>query len=650
MDKIESLTTAGLISVALKESVKEYVNIFLKPKLENLHKKLSKEKALPSTRSKIESYLLTSCKNVGYIRSIAFSSAPHELSKLYMTLTLISKNIVKSKNKPIKEIKIKIPYQQSKLLEKYNHVSIVDAAGMGKTTILKCLFVQAINSPRCIPVFIDAKRLATSETMIDYIAEILGGGKSSIEREIVIEIAERGDFLVLIDGYDEVKTTDIDSVVQKINNFILRFNSNKFVITSRPESAGLLPPFFKVFNISPLTQDQAIVLIKKYDVSKSYSQQLIEQIKNGELPQITEFLTNPLLVSLLYVTYCYKKEISYFKKHLYYRNVFDALYESHDYSKDVIVKREKVSRLDIDDFHKVMRCFGFITAKNFQIEYTKDEFIKYISIAKEIIKEISFKDSDLLNDLCANVPLFTRDGNYYRWAHKSLQEYFAAQFICIDMKENQEKYLSHVIETKNEILKTVNIFEMCLDIDPKSFKKTILKRILIDFIEYSDELAKKYPSIDAKVIRELSGLTYLYDIESTVADRESVSAFNSNFKQLLENMKSNNIDHIKIGGDPMRITSYAVNNPIIQPIVKMLAAKKINIFNLNRTNGTKEIPLHETIKLSRFELPFKSEDKIDWTNATLILSSHDCMLYQMCKSLLYELDKDEQQDDFKYFM
>lgn len=55
---------------------------------------------------------------------------------------------------------------------------------------------------------------------------------------------------------------------------------------------------------------------------------------------INEFLKNPLLVSLLFAAFDFKQTIP-LKKHIFYRQVFDAYFDSHDLSKGDSYVHEK---------------------------------------------------------------------------------------------------------------------------------------------------------------------------------------------------------------------------------------------------------------------------------------------------------------------
>lgn len=81
-----------------------------------------------------------------------------------------------------------------------------------------------------------------------------------------------------------------------------------------------------------------------------------------------------------------------------------------------------------------MRRIGFECLRRQQIEFTKDDLLNIIDTARANYPSLSFTSMALLSDLLKAVPLFCQDGVYYKWVHKSLQEYFAAEFIYKDSK------------------------------------------------------------------------------------------------------------------------------------------------------------------------------------------------------------------------
>ena len=111
----------------------------------------------------------------------------------------------------------------------------------------------------------------------------------------------------------------------------------------------------------------------------------------------------------------------------------------------------------IDDFERVLRYVGFKCLKSQKIEFDKDSLLYIIDEAKDFCPDLHFTSSDFLNDILSSVPLFCKDGQYLKWVHKSLQEYFAAQFIYKDSKESQDAILSALYNSDN-LDKYMNIY------------------------------------------------------------------------------------------------------------------------------------------------------------------------------------------------
>jgi hypothetical protein len=149
-----------------------------------------------------------------------------------------------------------------------------------------------------------------------------------------------------------------------------------------------------------------------------------------------------------------------------------------------------------------LRHIGFICFQQQKIEFSKDEVLKLIEQSKIFCIGLSFNESDLLDDLLKAVPLFTQDGNYYRWAHKSLHEYFAAQFIYMDSKEKQNDILLNIYNHP-ELYKFLNILDLYYDMDYKTFRNVIEYNLLKDYYEYNKSSYNKgYDGVSDNDINE----------------------------------------------------------------------------------------------------------------------------------------------------
>lgn len=246
--------------------------------------------------------------------------------------------------------------------------------------------------------------------------------------------------------------------------------------------------------IEPLKKADSYALIKKYDPDGKRSAQLIDRLEENALKGVEEFLKNPLLTTLLYRCYEYKNQIP-LKKPIFYRQVYDALYDWHDSSKDGYNTRSKKSNLDIDSFHRVLKALGFICVVQGKVEGAEDEMLQWIRTARKMFPDLSFNESHFLEDAVKAVPVLRRDGNYFRWSHKSLSEYFAALYIVQDAGAAQADVLASMANFNN-LPRYVNVIDLIYDIDNLLF----LRHFVTPLEQLFQEFAKSsFQGLDSRI-------------------------------------------------------------------------------------------------------------------------------------------------------
>lgn len=457
--------------------IKPFIDILLTPKIESLKKKFNSDlnKNYISLIKHFAKYFDKTYKRVSIINTLVFRNTQVKLKDIYIPLSLYNHNLERQG--------VKITNYPKTFIESYDKIVIIDSAGMGKSTLLKWIFINAIDNKEAIPIFIELRRLNKDRKILEEIHEQINDLDKEFDKSLLSTLIVEGGFLFLLDGYDEIPLIDREIVTKDIQKFIADAPNNNFILTSRPEDAISSFGDFEKFTINPLKKTEAYQLLKKYDKKKKIADLLIEKLKEPELKNIDEFLVNPLLVSLLFTAFEHKHKIP-FKKHLFYRQVYDSNFDTHDLSKGDSYTHDKHCKLDIDDFHRVLRHIGYNCLRNQNsVEFSKDALLTLIRNAKSFCSDLSFSESDFLNDLLITVPLFNKDGIYYRWAHKSLQEYFAAQFIYLDTKEKQNEILSKIYKSPN--LQTfINIVDIYSDIDPKTFRNIFLYEFLFEYREH----------------------------------------------------------------------------------------------------------------------------------------------------------------------
>lgn len=453
-----------------------------------------------------EEYLFRTYKKYSIINTLVFKNEQRFLKDLYIPLTIIRDDHQRTKDKE----QVKIDKYPIELVRSYNKILITDTAGMGKSTLTKRLFLDVIENGQGIPIYIEMRRLKEGRPILIEIQEQINSLSKEFDSKLLLEFIQTGGFIFFLDGYDEISLEDRISVTTNVQDFISKAGNNVFILTSRPEQALSSFGDFQTFLISPLTKKEAYELLRKYDNQGPTSKQLIDELKSGQYEMINEFLKNPLLVSLLFAAFDYKQTIP-LKKHIFYRQVYDAYFDSHDLSKGDSYIHDKCSKLDIDDFERVLRYVGYRCLRCQKIEFEKDALLQIINEAKDFCPDLDFNSSDLFTDVLTAVPLFCKDGQYYRWVHKSLQEYFSAQFIYKDAKGNQDTILTALYNSEN-LDKYINLLDIYFDIDNWGFKKNILLPLCESYMSFYNSNVYSSSIITEKQIDDRIGHMFMREV------------------------------------------------------------------------------------------------------------------------------------------
>lgn len=488
------------IATIAKPFIDPLVSTIIKSHVEKLadwlkNKKTNSQVLDHYIENKFEEYLIRTYQKLISINVLVFPNQQINIEDIYYPLTINSTRDRTSK---------KLDNIDIDFIKSYQRLLISDAAGMGKSTLTKWIGLSLIKNGESIPILVELKRLKSNHKVIDEIFHQIDPIEKKFDRELILKLLELGNFTILFDGFDEIEYSERESVIADLKDFISKAYSNNYLITSRPDSTLSSFGDFQMFHIRPLLQKESFDLIKKYDKISNYNiaKKLIGEIQNKP-SQIKEFLINPFLVSLLYQTYSYNKDIPS-KKSTFYDEVYTSLYKHHDLSKDGF-ERNKKSGLDIYDFRIILRQLAFNTAKAIKVEYPYIELIKFLKIVNTECIGIDFKEVSYIDDLESNVPIFTKEGNLYKWAHKSLQDYFASEFIS--SSPDKEKIIQLIFKSNKD--NYLNILDFLYELEYELFRKIVILDLVTSFIEYCDSSFSKYENrVKKSLIRERQAINY----------------------------------------------------------------------------------------------------------------------------------------------
>ncbi|BFI95635.1 MAG: hypothetical protein RSP_11450 [Rhodanobacter sp.] len=432
----------------------------------------------------VRRYMRSCEKKTRYVPTIAIQGSKFLLDEVYEPLVLI-------RTEDRQEFEVSgFPHE---VFNANTCVLVTDSAGMGKSTLSKFLLRRCLDELSRIPVLIELRRVKEGQTVESFICdEMVGANGTEGCRRKLMESFSKGGFIFILDGYDEIDESIRQSVSLDVFRMSREYADCAFWLTSRPDSGLASFTGFLEYKIKPLCLDQAHSLLRRYDSGRGKAEPLIAKMKG--LTQIEGFLGNPLLVTLLYKAYDYKATVP-LKRNIFFRQVYDALYQDHDLSKEGAFERRKKSSLDSDDFHKALRALGIVTFKNGKVQYGVEEFAGLLTEAAGLISPIRLEVGKWKSDLLSAVPIFMKDGHDIRWSHKAFQDYFAAQFAFFDMGVRCEEFVRRLLSDDNP-LKNENVLTMLAELDIEVLRSGFVRSYAAELVARAEKLGMAGNELD----------------------------------------------------------------------------------------------------------------------------------------------------------
>jgi predicted NACHT family NTPase len=356
-----------------------------------------------------------------------------------------------------------IPGDIRAVLSKAKSVILTGSAGSGKSMLLKHLLLDALRTKTRVPVFIELRQFnAGTVDLVAMVYKTLVTNKFDLEEAYVQKALEAGHFLLILDGFDEVAPRLRGKVTSAITAFTREHDANTVIMTSRPDPALEGWEGFSLLRVAPLSKAGAIALVQKLPFDDPIKKKFIDDLRSHLYEEHQSFLSNPLLLSIMLLSYGQSASIPS-KLSVFYNQAYEALFERHDVLKDGF-QRQRATPLDIQDFGRVFAAFSLRAYDQRKLEFTSGEALEYIEAA-QALTGVHCKKKDYLRDVIDAVALLVQDGIQIVYAHRSFQEYFAARFICEARSKVQEQLLKRYTRQR-EFVHSDNVLSMIYEMRP----------------------------------------------------------------------------------------------------------------------------------------------------------------------------------------
>ena len=475
------------------------------------------KKALVTFELCFRKYLSRSYERFSKIKTLLYRDRPVDLKSHYVPTDY------RLEDENINGIDIFYNFERNK-----NNI-IEGTAGSGKSVLLRRVFIDLIeNKKGYVPILIELRLLITPEenySIYNFIHKTLSELDEGFTSEQLHFALKEGKIALFLDGFDEIDFDHKETYEREILDISNKYSSSIIVVSSRPDDCFSSWGEFYIYHALPLNKEQSIDLISRIEYDMTVKKRFIAELKEGLYEKHIDFLSNPLLLTMMLLTYEQLAEIPE-KIHIFYEQAFDTLYHKHDALKS-LYKRKSYSGLPIDDFKKIFSTFCIITFAERKISFTYKELIDYLGKAINI-EGFEVKPTNIFKDLVKSVCILQKDGNIYTFTHRSFQEYFTAYFISKSQSIDTRRILDNMLKT----LFRDNVITMLFDLNKEKVETEWVIPSLKEIIEVSEPLINR---------KDLIGfLSVFYDAfsfhDSGVALRFSETLTNGYFASWLHRL------------------------------------------------------------------------------------------------------------------
>lgn len=356
----------------------------------------------------------------------------------------------------------------NEILSTNTFVIITATAGSGKSILMRHLFLDSILQNKKIPIFVELRELNQREKpLLELLKDSLYSNRFELDSEFIDRALKAGHFAIFLDGFDEIMPSIRKNVSKQIQQLAKSYDKNALFLSTRPDQEFSGWSAFNVFQVDPLNVEQACELVQRLPYDVELKEKFIKELKESLFKEHKSFLSNPLLLSIMLLTYGMSADIPK-KLNIFYNQAYEALYQRHDALKGGF-QRGRSCNLDIQDFARVFSAFCIQTYDKRIFQFSKTQALNYLEKIKSLLN-LQFDSEDYLSDCLQAVCILVEDGLLISFAHRSFQEYFAARFICDSKPEVQQK----LMQRYSENIRADSVMWLVYEIQPEMVERDFI--------------------------------------------------------------------------------------------------------------------------------------------------------------------------------
>jgi hypothetical protein len=453
------------------------------------------------------------CENFLRFKTIASNSEVLNLDDIYVPV-----KVRPSGN--IRFLDTHVIIDKNQNFESESQLIIRGIAGKGKSTILKRLLANSIMKGKSIPIFFELKRFQGGE-LLEEIANFLKINGVNITKFDIESLIKFNKVDFFLDAFDEVNP----DYRQKLLNSLrcLQRQNCRLILSTRPDTE-IESLDLPIFDVEDLDQDQINQIIKKTCFDEEKSDSIISALSKSRLHthQNGSILKTPILVALLCVSYNIGDDIPETLSQ-FYKNLFDTVFFRHDNIKGS-VNRRRTFNDDKTIYLTIFEILALLNQKLDQHYFTRDDLIVRISKCLSYLNKADVAAEKIFYEITQITNLIFEDGfNRFRYAHRSIQEFFCASCIEKFDKDKKIDFYSKAMGDRKFYMAYEGVIFFLMDIDYINYMKffyipQVNRMLEADHLEINDN-TEIPTTLITKFLNNLEFSISIYKPKGTYKDK-----------------------------------------------------------------------------------------------------------------------------------
>ena len=344
------------------------------------------------------------------------------------------------------------------------YLMVLGGPGAGKSTFLRKVGLEALRTfyyeraeyqHRLIPVLLELKRFESKDIDIakSITAEFETCGFPEAEKFTQNALAQ-GNLLVLLDGLDEVPSANLNNVLRTIQDFVDRYDDNRFMASCRVAAEGYRTEAFRRFSnvkMSDFDDEQIQQFVinwfgSEQDRERGTANKCWEVLQKPENKASKELAHTPLLLTYLCLVYDTSQRFPDNRSSLY-KKALRILLEEWAAEKRIL-RDDIYEGLSIEQEEILLAEIAYDGMCADQLFFSERELSDQIRtfLAGNLNAPKHLDSKAVLNAIEVQQGIFVeRAEDTYSFSHLTLQEYLTAQYI-VDNNEWETLIKHHLTD------------------------------------------------------------------------------------------------------------------------------------------------------------------------------------------------------------